>query len=504
MPRDGVKWRSCGALVLSGRAGLAPETGVARRVRPRPVEGDRLAGQQANTGTLGGLSPRFWLLTVLTGIAAGVGAIVMMVVLHALQHAAFSYHAGEYSAAVARHGDLRRVLVLLAGGVAAGLGLWLMRRYLGGTGGQPTAVVWSGRGKLSLGRTVLSGALSEIVIAMGASIGRENAPQHFGAAFGDWISHHFRLPGDQRLLLIACGAGAGVGAVYNVPFAGALFAAELYLGSITLRAVVPAFVTAAIATVVSWITLPVGPIYHVPQLGYPSASLLVWALLASPVIGVAAAIWVKLVAWANRRRPQGHALLLAPPLAFAALGLLAIRYPLLLGNGRDLAQFAFTGAGALGTLLALALLKPVVTALCLRSGAQGGLFTPTLSTGAVLGAFLGHAWAYLWPGTPASAYAIVGAAAMLAAGMRTPVAALAFTIELTNSVNPEILALLVALAGAMLVARQIERRSIYSARLPAAHGRADVTDSPGARKDGGERRVRESTRHPTKGRSVAD
>lgn len=431
------------------------------------MDEDRAARQQANTGTLRGLSARFWLLTVLTGVAAGAGAIAMMAVLHAVQHLAFSYHSGEYSAAVARHGDLRRVVVLAVGGVVVGLGLWALRRLFGGTGGQPTAVVWSRRGRLSLVPTTLSGALSEVGIAMGASIGRENAPQHVGAAFGDWISGRLGLPADQRMLLIASGAGAGVGAVYNVPFAGALFAAELYLGSVTLRAVVPAFVTAAVATAVSWIVLPIRPIYHLVELGYPSASLLVFSLLAGPVIGVAAAGWVKLVAWANQRRPQGRALLIQPPLAFTILGLIAIQYPLLLGNGRDLAQFAFTGGGALITLLALGLLKPLVTSLCLRSGAQGGLFTPTLSTGAVLGAFLGHAWALLWPGTPLPSYAIVGAAAMLAAGMRTPVAALAFVIELTNSVNPVILAMLVALAGAMLTARQIERRSIYSARLPS-------------------------------------
>jgi chloride channel protein, CIC family len=251
-----------------------------------------------------------------------------------VQHLAFSYHDGEYSAAVARHSDLRRVAVLLAGGLVTGLSLWIIRRFLGGTGGQPTRLVWSGRGRgrgrLSLPLTVLSGALSEVSIGLGGSIGRENAPQQFGAAFGSWIGERCSLPVEQRMLLIAC--GAGVGAVYNVSFAGTLFAAELYLGSITRRAVVPAFATAAIATAVGWITLPIRPIYHQPQLGYPSTSLLVWALLAGPVIGIAAAGWVKFIGWANDQRPHGRALWQLPPATFTALGLLAIQYPLLLGT----------------------------------------------------------------------------------------------------------------------------------------------------------------------------
>jgi CIC family chloride channel protein len=465
--------------------GPSPATILGARRAP---DADLRARQQLNTGSLAGLSWRFWLLAVITGIAAGLAGIVMMAVLRSVQHVVFSYHSGEYSAAAARHSDLRRVAVLAAGGLATGLGLWLMRRFLGGTGGQPTAVVWSRRGRLSLPLTALSGALSEVSIGMGGSIGRENAPQHFGAAFGAWISERCRLPAEQHALLIACGAGAGVGAVYNVPFAGALFAAELYLGSISLGTVVPALVTAAIATAVGWITLPIRPNYHLPELGYPSPSLLVWALLAGPLIGIAAASWVKLVGWANDRRPQGRGLPLQPVVAFTVLGVLAIEYPLLLGNGHDLTQFAFTGAGALATLGALAVLKPLVTALCVRSGAIGGLFTPTMSTGAVLGSFLGHAWALLFPGTPLGSYAIVGSAAMLAAGMRTPAAAIAFAVELTNSANPAIPAMLLALGAAMLTARRLDKRSIYSARLPrpVATRRSPAPTGPARTLDGHE------------------
>jgi len=126
--------------------------------------------------------------------------------------------------------------------------------------------------------------------------------------------------------------------------------------------------------------------------------------------------------------------------------------------------------------------------MCLRSGASGGLFTPTFSFGAALGAFLGHLWAVLWPGVPGSSYAVVGAAAMLGAAMQAPMAATAFAIELTNSVNPSMVAILFAVVGATLVAHRLELRSIYSARLPASEGsrtpdgRGAPASSPAARR----------------------
>lgn len=126
--------------------------------------------------------------------------MLMMRVLRTIQHLAFAYHSGPYSTAVAHHSDLRRVVVLALGGVVTGCGIWLMRRYWGDTGGGPTAVVRDKSGQLSLGHSLVSGSLSEVTVAMGASLGREAAPQRIGAAFGDFLGYHFRVPREQRVI----------------------------------------------------------------------------------------------------------------------------------------------------------------------------------------------------------------------------------------------------------------------------------------------------------------
>jgi H+/Cl- antiporter ClcA len=147
------------------------------------------------------------------------------------------------------------------------------------------------------------------------------------------------------------------------------------------------------------------------------------------------------------------------------LGLVSIWFPQLLGNGRDISQLAFTNQAAPALLLIVLVLKPAATVLCMRTGAPGGLFTPSLTVGALLGAVLGHAWSWLWPGVPAGLFAIIGAAAVLAATTQGPISTVVLMMELTGRDRSFILPLLLAVATATLVARTIEPRSIYDARL---------------------------------------
>jgi CIC family chloride channel protein len=115
--------------------------------------------------------------------------------------------------------------------------------------------------------------------------------------------------------------------------------------------------------------------------------------------------------------------------------------------------------------LTLLVLKPAATALCVRGGTPGGLFTPSLTAGALLGAALGHAWSWVWPGVPPGLFAILGAGAVLAATTQGPISAAVLMMELTGRDRSFILPLLLVAGVATLIARSIEPRSIYDARL---------------------------------------
>ncbi len=414
------------------------------------------------------LTVRFWLLVIATGVATGLLGVAMMILLRAVETLAFGDQSAGFLASVERATPVHRILVLIVGGIVGGIGWYALRRWGDWGSTHVDNEVWTGQALLSFRRSFGSSVLSEIVVGAGASLGREAAPKLLGAASASLFARWSGLSIGQRRLLVACGAGAGMGAVYNVPLGGALITAELLYGSLALPAILPALATSGIATVVAWVYLPIRPTYSNVPAFQVTWSHIVFAVIAGPLMGVIAAAYVRMIGWVSHHQLKGRWVLVGPAVAFTVLGVLAVWYPQLLGNGQDIAQQAFLAtAGFAVVALAVGLLKPVVTALCLGGGATGGLFTPTLASGAALGAAMGAGWSLIMPGQPIGSYALIGATAMLGAAMQTPLAALALVIELTHTADTLIVPMVLATMLATAVTRHVDGYSIYSSRLPA-------------------------------------
>jgi CIC family chloride channel protein len=249
-----------------------------------------------------------------------------------------------------------------------------------------------------------------------------------------------------------------------VPLGGALFSLEVMRGKLALRYVLPALVTSIVATAISWLGLPDKITYDIPAYS-SSASVVVWALVVAPIAGLASIAYIRMIRWADRNKPTGWQRLLAPVVVLTLVGVVAIWFPQILGNGKDISQLLFVNQVAPLLALELLVLKPMATVMCMRSGAPGGLFTPSLTAGALLGAVLGHAWAWLWPGTPEGLFALLGASAMLAATTQGPISAMVLMMELTGRDRSFILPMFLIVCAATLVARTIDDRSIYDAKL---------------------------------------
>lgn len=358
----------------------------------------------------------------------------------------------------------RHVFVLIAAGVVTGVGQLILKQLSSGNGIDTTAAIWFHAGRLPYLRTLGSAVLSVIIVGMGVSLGREGAPKQAGAVFGNLAADRAGLSDEERRLLVACGAGAGMAAAYGVPLGGSLFALEVMRGMLALRYVLPALLASIAATGVAWLMLPNTPTYSIPS--YPShAPVLAWAMIAGPVAGLFSVGYVRLLTWAERNKPKNWRRIVIPVIVLGMLGVLSIRYPQLLGNGKDISELAFRSEVAPGLLAILTLLKPGATAMCVRSGAPGGLFTPSLTAGAMLGGLLGWIWSCAWPGVPPGLFCLLGAGAVLAATTQGPISAVVLMMELTGRDRSFILPMILAAGLATLVARTIEPRSIYDARL---------------------------------------
>jgi H+/Cl- antiporter ClcA len=407
---------------------------------------------------------RFWLALIGTGAVAGVGAAALTRLLEAVQRFVWGGTGTNLLASAMNATAANHVIALLAAGAVTGVGQILLRRLSSGNGIDTTAAIWFHAGRLPYLRTMGSALLSVIIVGMGVSLGREGAPKQVGAVFANFFSDRTRLSDEQRRLLVACGSGAGMSAAYGVPMGGALFSLEVMRGVLALRYVLPALLTSVVAAAVAWIVLPDAPTYIIPSY-VSSASAISWTLVAGPIAGLFSVGYVRLITWAERNKPENWRRIVVPMAGLGLLGLVSIRFPQILGNGKDISQLAFAGEVPMLLLLALVALKPLAIVLCVRCGAPGGLFTPSLTAGAMLGGVLGYAWSWLWPGVPVGLCAVLGAGAVLAATTQGPISTVVLMMELTGRDRSFILPLILAAGTATLVARSIEPRSIYDARL---------------------------------------
>ncbi|HEX4152134.1 MAG TPA: chloride channel protein [Steroidobacteraceae bacterium] len=399
-----------------------------------------------------------------TGVGAGLSGAILMALLSLVQHRAWP---GPHILDAAIHTDAwHHVGILLGAGLLTGVGQVVLRKLSSGNSIDITEAITNFAGRLPPLRTLGSAVLSVSVVGMGASLGREGAPKQAGAVIANALADGCALSDEQRRLLVACGAGAGMAAAYGVPLGGALFAVEVLRGVLALRLILPALLASAAAAGIAWWTTVLlnEPTYAIPSYAL-SPSVVGWSVAAGPIIGVVSVGFIRVIAWADRHKPTGTRRLIAPVVALGLLGAASIAFPQLLGNGKDIAELAFSGQVTPVLSWTLFVLKPLAVVMCLGSGVPGGLFTPSLATGALLGGALGAAWSSIWPGAPPGLCAIVGSAAVLAATTHGPVSSIVLVMELTGRDRSFILPMIIAVVLATVVARSIDPRSIYDARF---------------------------------------
>ncbi|SFF63404.1 chloride channel protein [Curtobacterium sp. YR515] len=404
-------------------------------------------------------------VTGLVGVAGGIAGISVWLALQLIQFVAFGYPFGGHLEAADAPSALNRFLALVAAGLLTGVAWWALRRW-----GRPVVSVPAAVGgkRMPALATVANAGVQILAVGLGASIGKEVAPREIGAWLSQLVTARAGLTARETKILVACGAAAGLAAVYDVPLGGALFAVEVLLGELTFATALPAFATSAVAAFVARLVIPDEVLYHVPAM-HLSPSLLVWAVIVGPVLGFAGVGFVKLTNRLQGLAPKGWRLIVVLPVVFAMVGLIAVPFPEILGNGRALGVLAMNasledgsvaGLSPILFLLALGVIRTITTSATIGAGAVGGTLTPSIAIGSAVGGGLGGLWLLLWPtdGPSLTAFAFIGAAAFLATTMRAPFTALVLVVEFTQQGTDILIPSLLAVSGSVAVAYVLARR----------------------------------------------
>lgn len=313
-----------------------------------------------------------------TGVASGLVGILCHYLLEFIQVLAFSKDKGDLLLLFQSVSAFRRFLVLLVVGVLASLFWYFLQRRVTLLSISKAKKLVGKRSPNFLGQS-LHALVQVAIVAAGASIGKEGAPRELGALFGGSFSKGLRLDISDRQLLMACGAGAGLASVYQVPFASALFVIETLGVGWKLKNVVIILITTYVSAYCARPIVGGQAIYLVDKVPLHSSGFMLAIILAVFVTPLAM-LFAYVTKKASSSRITDKAILWTLPLAFLILGGLSAYFPIFMGNGQVLAQWLFAGNSS-AYLPVILIIKSLLVCLLLRSGAYGGTLTPSFALG---------------------------------------------------------------------------------------------------------------------------
>jgi CIC family chloride channel protein len=268
-------------------------------------------------------------------------------------------------------------------------------------------------------------------------------------------------------ILVACGAAGGIAATFNAPLAGALFALEIILRRVITPIFAYVFLSAITAKYVASFFLGNEPVFSVPSYQLISPiEIVLYAILGA----VAALVAVALIRAMYGIEDLFNALkmpdYLKPVLGGIAVGLIGFYDFNLFGLGYPEIQKVLIASSPVWLLLLLGTLKIVATSFTLGSGGSGGIFSPSLFIGAMLGTALAGAFRAVLPVAiaPPGAYGIVAMAALFGAATRAPFTAVIIIFEMTGDYQL-ILPLMAAVSISTAISSMLTRGTIYTTRL---------------------------------------
>ena len=407
-------------------------------------------------------------LAAIIGLAAGYGTILLRITIEFLQSIFFGASVDGLVISLATLSWWQIIIVPTIGGLLVGL---LVFYFMPSKKPEGIAQVIEAsalrEGKMSLRNGVVALLASATSIGAGASVGREGPAVHIGATIGSWLAEKLHLTKSMSRTLLGCGAAAAVAASFNAPIAGTLFAHEVIVGHFALSAFAPIVISSVVGTIVSRAYYGDYPAFTVSEYAIESIEQFPAVIGLGVCCGILAIIFMKSIAvsqdkFSKLMGPEW----IRPAVAGFLVGLIALGFPQVMGVGYDATDLALKGEFTLAILVALVIFKTLATAISLGGGFGGGVFTPSIMIGAMLGGAYGLIITGIFPNLniDPGAFTVIGMGGLAAAVLGAPVSTTLIIFELTDD-YPLTIAVMVSVVISSLIAKQFVGGSFFKWQL---------------------------------------
>lgn len=369
---------------------------------------------------------RLFLAVILQGIVSGLSGIFLHYLLEIVESLAFGqseHHSGFLTDGVSSS----RIGLSL---IIVGLGSSLLWYFL-----QKGSKIYSIKAqmkdetsqyKLHFLRQLFHSIWQIIAVGGGAPIGKEAAPREIGTLFAGPIGKICFLSKKDQIFLLACGAGAGLAAVYQVPLTSVFFVFETLGIALSIKRFVLVGLTTYVSTYIAGWVISEQALYQIPAITWSLKEIWIIPLL---LLFLTPPAWLfgRLSKTASSNRIKDKRILLTLPTAFLFLAGLASYFPHLLGNGRMMAQEVLNGSNG-KTVFLLFILKVIVVLIILWAGAYGGTLTPSFALGMAGAALFGM----ILGGGSQPSILLLGSVCFLSVTLRAPWSATGLVIGFTG------------------------------------------------------------------------
>ena len=369
---------------------------------------------------------RFFLAVILQGIVSGLSGIVLHYLLEMVEELAFGqseHHSGFLTDGVS---SSRIGLSLMMVGLGSSLVWYFLQKGSKIYSIKAQMKDETSQYKLHFLRQLFHSIWQIIAVGGGAPIGKEAAPREIGTLFAGPIGKICFLSKKDQIFLLACGAGAGLAAVYQVPLTSVFFVFETLGIALSIKRFVLVGLTTYVSTYIAGLVISDQALYQIPSITWSLKEIWIIPLL---LLFLTPPAWLfgRLSKAASSNRIKDKRVLLTLPTAFLFLIGLASYFPHLLGNGRMMAQEVLNGSNG-KTVLLLFILKALVVLIILWAGAYGGTLTPSFALGmagaALLGIILGV--------DSQPSILLLGSVCFLSVTLRAPISATGLVIGFTG------------------------------------------------------------------------